>query len=181
MPTAPNKRKHDPALDRLIARNIRCPYCSALIAKFTTDCAQCGITKQQIARASNVEAKKIIKSRGREKGKVLLSRHRPEDLKFAKFLLLLVFLGMFGAHNFYCGRRIRGHIMLWFMVPPSIWALFWMDHPWRLFFETSGMPFPLDAFPTDYLVVVAIIMWLVDWFSVVISNRYKYPVRIKTD
>ena len=183
-PTLPSQRKVvDARLDKLYSKNVRCPYCKALIPKYTVKCSQCGIKKDQIARASNKEAKEIIS--GRAHGKVIFSKRRPEDLNYSRFLLLMIFFGMFGAHNFYCGRKRRGWVMLSFMLitifgmiifPVGTQVEGFMDmSSFRNIFVESGWWFPLDT-PG----FIAVFMWIIDWFNIVLFQRYKYPVRIQT-
>jgi len=182
MSTKPTERKVvNNRLDKLYSSNVKCPYCRARIPKFVAECARCGITKVQISQASHQEAKAILS--GKEEGIVMKSRRRPDDLNVRGLLLRVSLFGMFGAHNFYVGRKIRGHIALWCMVALIISVSFFsmgtvtadmMDaHPWRRAFEGTGFPFPLDVFG-----LIAIVMWFVDWFAIVLFNNYKYPVRI---
>lgn len=177
---APKEYSVDPKLDRMYARNIRCPYCKAVVARYTTTCVQCGITKEQIANASHLEAKKVLKKQ--EKGTVLWTRTVPRDLNFTKFILLLVFTGPFGGHNFYVGRKLRGWIMFASMALLVFSLLFFnyadIDrgipmHPWRASLSWGNL------FPFDVPGLVAIVIWFFDWFAAVIFNTFKYPVRIK--
>ncbi|MCL2755769.1 MAG: TM2 domain-containing protein [Firmicutes bacterium] len=179
----PNKRiVVDEKLDKLYVKNVRCPYCRALIPKFTTTCVQCGVTKEQISAASHQEAKQILE--GKAQGKVIMSKRRPDDLQFGRFVIILIFFGMFGAHNFYVGRKIRGWIMLcsmllliasFFIFNVGTAAENFQDmHPWRRTFR--GVWFPFDA-PG----IIAIIVWFFDWFAVVVFHQFKYPVRLSTD
>jgi len=183
--TPENRRPVDRSLDRLYARNIRCPYCRAVIPKFTSTCVQCGITKEQIANGSNKEAKRLMWGKDKGKGKVLRIKRRPDDVPVVKFLLLLVFFGMFGAHNFVVGRRVRGWIMListtlliasTFIFPhASAGDLADTAHPWRAMFERNEW-FPF--FPLDIPGFIAVTVWFVDWIAIVIFNQYRYPVYI---
>lgn len=173
----------DPKLDRMIGRNIKCPYCKNRIFKYTTTCDQCGITKEQICYASNQQAKEII--RGKRQGKVLYTKSRPDDVPLGKFMLILILLGLFGGHNFFVGRRVRGWIILSMMavcfafliaVPPGTAAYgFENYHEWRGPFYEAGFPF----FPTDVLGLIAFMVWVCDWIAVLIGN-FKYPIRIET-
>jgi TM2 domain-containing membrane protein YozV len=120
-----------------------------------------------------------------------MTRRRPDDIHFVKFMLLLIFLGPFGAHNFYVGRKWKGLFALFgillliasFVIfPVGTSEMNWDDmDPIRRIFDRSGLPFPLNIFPMDIPGLIAICMWVVDWFGVVIFNSYKYPVRFPTD
>ena len=178
-----SKRKSiDPELDKLYARKIKCPYCKTPIKKFTKTCTQCGVTKDQIFEGSNLEAKAIIEGKA-PKAKVLMVRRRPSDIDFTRLILLAVFGGLFGAHCFYVGRRKRGYFMMIsffvFILSAIIFshgtpdASFEDLHPWRRAFDNVNLWFPLDV---PGLIVIG--MWFVDWFAIVVFQRFKYPVRL---
>ncbi|MCL2570317.1 MAG: TM2 domain-containing protein [Firmicutes bacterium] len=176
-----HRKKHDEKLERLYSKKIKCPYCRAYIRKYTKKCLQCGITKEQIRHASNKEAKKIIK--GQAEGRVLKTRVRPDDVNFTRMIMFVVFLGLFGAHCFYVGRRIRGWIVLGgfiiFMLSAIIFPFGTPDagfsdmHPLRQQFDNMRIWFPLDI-PG----LLAVFIWVYDWVAVVITQRFKYPVRL---
>ena len=171
----------DPRLDRMYVKNVRCPYCKGLIPKFVDTCSGCGITKAQIANASNLEAKKIIKEK--LPGTVLLVRQRPEDVQFGKFMFYMIFLGWMGAHNFFIGRRVRGWIVVAGCIIGILGYLVFPAAPEfgevtglravRRAFDVGGWPFP-----TDLVMAVVLFMWFFDWFAVVLFGLFKYPVRI---
>ena len=169
----------DERLDSFYVKNIRCPYCGARIEKFTGACRRCGVTKSQIANASNKKAKQIMKQKSGEK--IVRTRYRPRDVTFTSMLLCLL-VGFFGVHAFYSGRKIRGWIILSSFILFIIFGLiffigtpgqnFTNMHPWRRQFDMRGQPFP-----TDFIVLIAIGTWVVDFFGVVFG-LYKYPVRL---
>ena len=108
-----------------------------------------------------------------------MTKTRPDDINFLKFVLLLVFLGPFGGHCFYVGRKVRGFLMLGSMLlllasitifTPSS-ALTGEMHPWRAAFD--GWWFPLDA-PA----LITIIVWVCDWFGIIVFGNFRYPIRI---
>lgn len=176
----PSRKVVDEKLDKLYVKNVRCPYCRALIPQFTATCVQCGVTKEQIADASHQEAIKVMK--GESEGKIIMTHRRPDDLNFGRFIIILVFFGWMGGHNFYVGRKIRGWIMVacfftmvisfGFFPIGTAENMFRDAHSWRLAFG-NGPWFPLDI-PG----IIAVVVWFYDWFCIVIFNRYKYPVRI---
>ena len=124
--------------------------------------------------------------RNRQKGKILWTKRRPDDVPVGKFLILLWVLGIFGAHNFVVGRRVRGWIMLIsttllivniFVFPhASATDIADTGHPWRYFFESNWF-FPF--FPLDIPGTLAILVWFVDLFAILIFNQYRYPIRIE--
>ena len=165
----------DEKLDRLYNKNVRCPYCRARIHKYTTTCERCGITKKQILNASNARAKEIKKQK--TGGKIVFTRNRPSDVSFTRLVLCLL-LGLFGVHNFYVGRKIRGWVMLggiliviasFFIFPASRDGEL---HPVNALFVDNGMESPF------FLLGAAVfVMWAYDMFSIVFGF-YKYPVRL---
>ena len=161
----------DPYLDILYTSNVRCPYCGARIVKFSTTCPRCGIHKKQISESSNIRAKEIKKQKTGEK--VFMTRYRPNDVMFTTMIMLLV-LGMFGAHCFYVGRKIRGWIIVSFLTIGVIGALFPQD--WRRAY-TEFVPIDYFPFITDWFFGIAIIIWVFDIFAVVFGI-FKYPVRL---
>ena len=119
-----------------------------------------------------------------ERGKIVKVRRRPSDIKLGQIAWRLGFFGIFGWHNFYTGRRIRGWIMLGCMLVfmLQLWFIFPMGdinngfegmHPWReAVMVGQGMPFPLDMFG-----MISFFLWISDVFGVVF-RWYKYPVRL---
>jgi hypothetical protein len=152
-----------PRLDKLYTSAVRCPYCRNKIQKLQTTCSKCGLNKIQIAYASNKRAKQMMKSG--ERGKIVMMRRRPNDVKLYAILLRAIF-GLFGMHNFYVGRKIRGWISFGFMF---------------VFIVTGIIIFELDL--TEFTPVVAalstpaIVIWVTDIFGI-IFGWYKYPVRL---
>jgi len=178
-------QQYNRRLDKLYTSAVRCPYCKKRIQKLQTVCSQCGLHKVQIAYASNKRARDIIKNR--EVGKVVKMRRRPTDVNM-KHVAFLLFIGVFGAHNFYTGRRIRGWIMFGCITLFIVQALIFPFgrpieleegvisyvgmHPWREASIEWGAPFPLDFFG-----LVAMLLWFSDILGIIIG-WYKYPVRL---
>jgi TM2 domain-containing membrane protein YozV len=171
------RQEIDPYLDRLYNSNVRCPYCKARILKYTTTCPRCGIHKKQIYEASNIKAKKIIKEKTGEK--VFLMARKPVDVSFTKMALLCLFLGFAGAHCFYVGRKIRG----WFMACSTVIGMVGsivssIKEEWRTIFTSIAIWEDVTLlFPTDYFMLIFIIMWGIDFIAIVF-NLFKYPVRL---
>jgi CDP-diglyceride synthetase len=137
------------------------------------------VTKEQIAGASNRRAKEIIKSRTGEK--IFKTKTRPSDISFTKMVLFLI-IGIFGTYNFYSGRRIRGFIMLVFVIVGLVCTIIFpiqfdeagimLSNPTRELFSSRMLPFP-----GDLTLALAFLIWAVDIFAVVLGF-YKYPARL---
>jgi hypothetical protein len=118
-----------------------------------------------------------------EKGKIVKMRKRPSDVNFGRFAFRLLVGGLFGWHNFYVGRRIRGWLMLSFMIVFIVQGFvfplgdinnsFEGMHPWR----EAVMVGMLMPFPLDFFGIAALVMWFGDIFAVLVG-WYKYPVRL---
>ena len=85
-------------------------------------------------------------------------------------------MGIFGVHNFYMGRRIRGWIMLGCMLAFLVWffvqdTFFDATHPWM------GMNVGDSISPFVLLSTVSLVLWVSDIFGIVFG-WYKYPVRL---
>lgn len=106
-----------------------CPKDGNKIDELTKKCPYCGLKQESIISASNLEAKKIIKSR-LDTSNVVMSKVVPKDVSKTKLLLLCIFLGFVGAHCFYVGRMKRGFIIpllfifsITFIFLPETWVL----------------------------------------------------------
>lgn len=157
------EQKYCPRLDKLYTNAVRCPYCKTRIQKLQTTCSRCGLNKIQIAYASNKRAKEMMRSG--EKGKIIMMRRRPTDVKMWQMALCLI-PGIFGVHNFFVGRRIRGWIMLGSMTVFIIAAI--------VILQTDNLQL---AQPIALLSTPALVMWISDAFGIVFG-WYKYPVRL---
>jgi len=135
------------------------------------------VTKRQISGASNKRAKEMMKNK--EKGKIIMTRRRPDDIDMLKFSLS-VCAGFVGAHNFFVGRKIRGWIMMGCMIAYIVFfAIF--PPPSAFYPGSAGSPMREAMggfFPTDFLGVFAMIVWFYDIFAIVLLRTFKYPARL---
>ena len=154
-------------LDKLYTSSVKCPYCKNKIQKLQTVCSQCGLNKIQIAYASNKRAKEMMKTG--ESGKIVRMRHRPTDVKIWSMVWRLVF-GLFGVHNFYTGRKIRGWISLGFMMVFIAAAIILLSIGVETLDDEWVQPVAMLSTP-------ATVIWIADAFAVVFG-WYKYPVRL---
>ena len=161
--------KADERLDALFMREMRCPYCRTRMPKGTSKCKNCGLTKEQIYYAKLTAPFKSGQN-------VLMSKVRPAELPFWKMGLSSIF-GFFGIHCFVAKRYLRGAVILLLMVayivslfifPPT----FGDEAPnaFRYMFESKTY-----LFPGDLMGIVALGMWIWDFFAI-FFNQFKYPV-----
>lgn len=83
-----------------------CPKCYGKINTKEQRCRYCGFYLNELDDASNKEAKKIKKTIYRDD--ILYTTKIPYDVSKKKLLLLAIFLGLFGAHDFYVGKIWQG-------------------------------------------------------------------------
>ena len=83
-----------------------CPKCYGKVGKDQKRCTTCGFEISKLESASNKQAKKALKSI--YKDNVLYLKGIPGDVSKKKLLLLSIFLGLFGAHDFYVGKFWNG-------------------------------------------------------------------------
>lgn len=181
MATANERKVADDRLDRLYRKNLRCPYCHTLIPKGTAVCPTCGISKEQIYHANLVvsQQRKGAPKVKKPKPQIIMSKVRPASIPFWKMAVGGMF-GFLGVHCFVAKRWWRGGFILGCMTlfiilsilifPPGTDGV--ATHPWRELFENKTY-----LFPTDLFGYVAMIMWIWDWFCILLGS-FKYPVVI---
>lgn len=84
---------------------MRCPICNCKM-KHKTICPYCKITGEQVKGASNQLAKVALKN-GRKK-EVVTSTTIPFDINYTRLLLIAIFTGFVGGHNYYVGKYYKG-------------------------------------------------------------------------
>lgn len=84
---------------------MRCPICNCKM-KNKTMCPYCKITGTQVKGASNQLAKIALKNGRREE--VFNSKTIPFDVNYTRLLLIAIFTGFFGGHNYYVGKYAKG-------------------------------------------------------------------------
>ena len=93
--------------------------------------------------------------------KPILKRDESSDKKALVGVLLCFFLGTFGFHAFYAGRKIRGLIM--FIL--GLWLI------GNIFIMQQGSHLPLPILPLFTLsALIWIVMWLSDLISLLIGS-----------
>ena len=86
-----------------------CPKCYANCKKEQVRCYHCGFDLTLLDGATNKGAKEARKSI--YKDDIMKFKGIPPDVKKKKLVLLSIFLGIFGAHNFYVGKLWQGLFM----------------------------------------------------------------------
>lgn len=74
----------------------------------TPSCEDCGLVFERLEMATNKDAKRKIKRGDRDF--IIKTTKLPKDVKWWKLLLMAIFTGLAGGHNYYVGRYLRGAI-----------------------------------------------------------------------
>jgi TM2 domain-containing membrane protein YozV len=155
-------------------KNFKCPRCEFKCDLDAIVCPNCGMIFSRLKVATNAEAKRAYKLK--EKDRVVLSTSLPCDVDKVKFLLLLIFLGWAGAHNFYVGKKGKG----WY----SIISLLAYIGAMTINYFVNGMFWTGTNFfvyelteITGLAEVGAIFIWAMDIINY-IFHKYKYPISL---
>ncbi len=143
---------------------MRCPVCGA---KFEKDrCKYChDVTAEKVLNASNLEAKKQRKKGLTEN--VVYSTTLPNDVSKKKLLLLTVFLGWFGAHNFYVGKNLKG---LFYLVPMVLLLSLAAVSQFASYINTTT-----PMLVIGYVCAVVAVLWFTDIVNI-LFKKFKVPV-----
>ena len=143
---------------------MRCPKCDKKIKAGKAFCEGCGTKVADIENASYEDAVEILKSGNLyEKEKVFYSHKMPEKLERKKLLLLTIFGGFIGAHDFYVGKRKKAIIKLVLFILAEIAnVLLYL----KIVNGISTIAGALFLYP--------LASWIVDIFKV-IFNKYEFP------
>ena len=88
---------------------MRCPECDRKIKANQSRCEICGLKVVDIENASYKDAVKILnKGNLYEKESIFYSFKTPAEISRKKLILFTVFLGIFGAHDLYVGKKKLG-------------------------------------------------------------------------
>lgn len=145
----------------------KCPRCGAKVVS-TKFCTNCELIFDRLKYASNKEAKKNLKARNKDY--VIYTNVFPSDLSKKKTILLCVFLGFFGVHNFYVGKIFRGIYNLLAMIV-AILAVVIPTSAFNMVYNTIlsiCMPF----------IAISMLLWLIDIITL-FTNRFKVPISLK--
>lgn len=154
----------------MIFKSKRCPRCGFKVDKEINVCPSCGLNYVKFNTATNKEAKNALHSG--QNDKVLKRTGCPSDIKRWKLLLITIFLGFTGAHQFYVGKVKTGAFYCFFFIVGVVNAIVKLVAP--------NLPHNdfLEVFNFMVLVWgVVICLWLIDIFKVSI-NRFKIPVSL---
>lgn len=87
-----------------------CPRCKSVCDINATKCPDCNLNFDKLEYASNKLAKRNFWAKKQDE--IIKMPKYPKDVSKPKTILLCIFLGFFGAHNFYLGRYYKAFIQL---------------------------------------------------------------------
>lgn len=145
-----------------------CPKCYSKVHKDKNRCDYCGFNLSELNNASNKEAKKALKSV--YKDDVLYTSKLPDDVSKKKLLLFSIFLGIFGAHNFYVGKVWKGLFNVIITTLTAVMGIILLS----LQIITNSPLYYAFQFALVFQ-GANIIMCVIDIIDI-IFNRYKVPV-----
>lgn len=145
---------------------MKCPICGCKM-KEEFMCPFCKITGEQVRNASNSEAKERI--RRKDTKEVYNSSYLPKDVNNTRLMLIALFGGAFGIHQFYVGKYKTGlFYMLSFLYAVIFYALSWLLFPGVVVLEYF-MDFGL------LLAALIILLWISDFFKICFKS-FSIPV-----
>lgn len=162
---------------------MRCPKCGARIPRESPICFKCGTKMTSVREASFTAVKEARKTYQPEK--IVMSSFFPKDLSYKKTLLMCIFLGYFGGHQFYTQKYPQGiaylvgslFFLLCLIIPGAIVGF---DIEFTIAIQTI-----YSTQATYALFVIAcmvgatiLVLWLKDLFNI-ICKRFKVPVVLK--
>lgn len=152
---------------------MRCPICNA---KMREDgcCPYCKISGEQVIFASNKKAKKYMRTG--KKNEVYYSSTKPIDVTFLDMIMLTIFTGIFGGHDFYVGKVFKG---LFHLIPILLAILTVGLSEININIFKDGGILQLTYELIIAVVGLSIIFWIADIFAVALKY-YKYPVVLES-
>lgn len=154
----------------------KCPFCGYKNNPVAVDCEACGLNFTQLKDCSNKEAKETLKHRrfGETfEGEIVDVAFYPNDVKKVRFFLLAILLGLFGAHNFYVGKYVKGWLSLILGAIFTI-CVFVVASTVELGTGIANLFFNIGLFAGVY----PIITWLFDLVAILFKG-FRFPVKLK--
>ena len=145
---------------------MKCPICGCKM-KEEFMCPYCKITGEQVRTASNKKAKERIKNRDTKE--VYSSSYMPKDVNRTRLLLVNLFGGFLGIHQFYVGKWKWGL----YSVLSFVYVLIFHALSFYLFKDNIVLTLFADLGYALYAVVVFV--WIQDFFKI-LFKKFSMPV-----
>ncbi len=144
-----------------------CPRCGLKMVESMPVCDDCGLVFERLALASNKDAKRKIRRGDRDY--IIRTTKLPSDVKYWKLLLIAIFGGLVGAHNYHVGRYLRGAI---FSILFTLTMLCVVFNSYIMAYYSAWMELMGAILIGPYTMV-----WMFDIVFIAIK-RFKVPVAI---
>ena len=164
----------------------KCPYCKSKNPIAGRYCGACHLDFYQLDKCTNSEAKKMLRHRrfGETfEGEIVNVTTLPKDVSYSKLLLYSLFLGLFGAHNFYVGRYFKATMqcifgVLFIGLAAAVTIL--LESP-IIMVNFLGGTYALTNVLFFFNLIVGIFpatTWLFDTFAV-LFKKYEVPIALE--
>lgn len=143
-----------------------CPKCYGGMKEKNGICLHCGFQMKDLEGATNDNVK-VARKNGKKED-ILYTTKLPVDVKKKSLLLYCIFLGIFGAHNYYVGKFIKAIYMTTTFVFMTLFMIL----------KNSGVGIDFVNYFYTFVALlqgVTIIMWIWDLISICF-NKFKVPV-----
>ena len=147
---------------------MRCPKCDTKIKTDMSACPKCGTKTCDIANASYTKELQVLKNGTLiQKEKVFYTNKTPKEICRKKLVLLTVFFGIVGAHEFYVGKtKWAISKVVSFCLGNILTVLYGMGYAKNLY-SIAGI-----------LLAYTFFTWAIDIFRVVLK-KYPFPVMLE--
>lgn len=149
------------------SKMVTCPRCGLKTFEGVETCPDCGLVFSRLEIATNKDAKRKI-LRG-DRDYIIKTNKLSSDVSFIKLLLLCIFLGPLGVHNFYTGRYLKGSFLAMSFI--GIFLLVVFNAP-LINIDGGKLVGTLST-----ICGLILLMWPWDLFMIVMK-KYKVPVAI---
>lgn len=149
-------------MKKFIKDTKKCPRCGNKCLLNQETCPECGLIFARLEFASNKVAKKKLLHFDRDF--IIYTNQYPKDLSWFKLLLYSIFFGLVGGHYYYCGKYIKGGLMLASFV--------------YLVFCTIFNAQMVDLFENQFFYLpigIAGLAWLLS-IAMILCHKFKVPV-----
>ena len=145
----------------------KCPRCQLTMPEQTEVCPDCNLSFDRLSIATNKDAKsKILRG---ERDYIIRTTTLPSDVVWYKLLLMTLFLGFFGGHNFYVGRYLKGFIYL----AISLLSIFCVIFNTQILAVWNGTLMEI----LGVIIGLYVIVWFIDIWLVAFK-KFKVPIAI---
>lgn len=143
-----------------------CPRCKEKAIPGQKRCNKCNLIFSRLEEAQNKYAKAEILHHNKQN--VVYTSTIPSDVSYIRLLLLAIFGGIFGAHNFYIGRYLKAFYMLVVGIASVI----------LISIVSVSQLYETIASILSIFAGISTLMWLFDLGSI-IAKKYKIPVAME--